>query len=388
MKRTAVIIVLVAACIGSVLWVALTRQKRTPEIVVGIMTPLTGDVASWGDMQRKASDLALEEINAAGGIHGRRVRLVYEDDQATPKIGLSAFKKLIDVDHVPIVVGSPASGVTLAVAPTANERKVVLLSSGSTATAVGTAGPYVFRIMPSDEVQARIMTDWAKELGINRVAVIYAQNAWGQGLKDAFESAFKSLGGSITASEGTSQDTTDFRGQLTKISSAKPDAIYAPLYTRSAGLMVRQARELGLKQRVLGADVYETPEFVQVAQNAADGVLFTRYGSYNGPEYQVFARKYTDRYGRQPEAYATYCYDALRIAMFAMGKCPQDSLTGSRIHEALLKIADYKGVTGTTSFNASNSASGKGFDRLTFVGGKVVPWSQQEDNNRGVHHGH
>jgi branched-chain amino acid transport system substrate-binding protein len=380
MNKKAWIGVLVAASIIVVLAIVvfLARNAKTPSsITIGIMTPLTGEVASWGDMQRKSTEMVLAEIDANGGLHGQPVKVIYEDDQATPKVGVNAFKKLATINRVPIVVGSPASGVTLAVAPIANKEKVILLSSGSTATAVGSAGPFIFRIMPSDEVQAAIMAEWATDLGFRKIAVIYVQNAWGNGLSEAFQKEFTSRGGAIISSEGISPDATDFRGSLSKIAASKPDAIYAPLYTRAAGLMVRQAKELGTNKQILGADVYETPEFVEVGGKAADGVLFTRYGQYDGPEYQAFSKRYKELYGRNPEAYAAYCYDALKIALKAIAACPPDDISGPRIREELLKIRAYRGVTGLSTFDGHNSATGKTFDCMTVKDGKNIPWTER-----------
>jgi len=333
-------------------------KKEPDEIKIGVMTPLTGDVSSWGEMQRRSTEMVLEAINNAGGVRGSKVKVIYEDDQADPKIGVNAFKKLVDADKVPIVVGSPASTVTLAVAPIANEKKVVLLSSGSTATEVGKAGPYVFRIMPSDEVQSSIMASWAWELGYRRLAVIYTENAWGQGLKDAFEKDFKAKGGEILTIQSSTQDATDFRTQLSKIKDVKPDAIYAPLYTRGAGLMIKQARELGLRQQILGADVYGTPELIQAGGSAVDGVLYTTFGEYHGPEHQEVAKKYKDKYKIDMETYATYCYDAFMIAIETIKRIPSNQpINGPSIREALLGIENFRGVTGVTTFAGRNSAA-------------------------------
>lgn len=180
----------------------------------------------------------------------------------------------------------------------------------------------------------------------------------------------------MVAVEGTASEATDFRGTLTKVAAANPDAIYAPLYTRGAGLMVRQAKELGIKQQILGADVYETPEFVEVGGAAAEGVLFTRYGQYDGLEYQAFAKRYRELYHRDPEAYACYCYDTIKIAFQAISACPNGDISGPRIRAALLAIKGYKGVTGVSTFDGKNSASGKTFDRIVVKNGKNVPWSK------------
>jgi len=354
---------------------ALAARQSAGAITIGVITPLTGDVASWGAMQRNSTEMALDEINSGGGIGGRKVRVIYEDDQATPKIGVTVFTKLATVDKVPLVVGAPASGVTLAVAPVANRTQTVLLSSGSTATAVAQAGPYVFRFMPSDEMQSAIMANWARELGFKRVAVLYVRNAWGTGLQQAFQPAFTKLGGVITTSQGMAVEDTDFRAVLTKIAADSPDAVFAPLYTRAAGLMVRQAKELGLNFQILGADVYETPEFIEVAGQAAEGVLFTRFGQYNGAEYQAFAKAYRQRFQTEPAAYAGYCYDAMKIAFTALRQLTSGEYTGPAIREQLLNIRDFHGVTGLTDFNGSTSASGKVFDRLVVKNGKNVPWT-------------
>jgi branched-chain amino acid transport system substrate-binding protein len=350
-------------------------KKGPDEIKIGVMTPLTGDVSSWGEMQRRSTDMVLEEINNAGGVRGAKIRVIYEDDQADAKVGVNAFKKLVDADKVPIVVGSPASAVTLAVAPIANEKKVALLSSGSTATAVGKAGPYVFRIMPSDEVQSSIMASWAWDLGHKRIAVIYTENAWGQGLKDAFEKDFKAKGGEVLSIQSSTQDATDFRTQLAKIKDIKPDAIFAPLYTRGAGLMIKQARELGLKQQILGADVYGTPELIQAGGSAVDGVLYTTFGDYRGPERQEVAKKYKDKYKIDMETYATYCYDTFMIALEAIKRMSSNQpIDGRNIREALLGIENFRGVTGVTTFAGQNSATGKTFDKMTVKNGKHVPY--------------
>lgn len=351
------------------------KSSNEKEIEIGVLTPLTGNVASWGEMQKRATELALEKVNSLGGVKGQKVKVVYEDDQATPKVGVNAFQKLTQVDKVPIVVGSPASNVTLAVAPIANQAKVVLLSSGSTATEVGKAGPYVFRIMPSDEVQSSIMADWAWELGYKKVAIIYEENAWGRGLMEAFTKDFPARGGTIVTVQAADPGATDFRTQLLKIMTLSPDAIYAPLYTRGAGLMIKQVREMGIEQQVLGADVYGTPELIQAGGTAVEGVLYTTFGEYHGPEYQEFAKRYKEKYGIDVETYATYCYDAFMIAVEAIERIPKEKeINGPNIREELLKIKDYRGVTGLTTFDGRNSAIGKTFDKMMVQNGRHVSY--------------
>lgn len=369
-KFISVILILAFASIALILGCA--NEGR--EIRIGFLGPYTGNLASWGDIQKRAIDLAIDNINNAGGIKGHKVKPIYEDGQGDPKIGVSALKKLAEVDRVPIVVGSPASNVTLAIAPIANDKKVVLLSDGSTAMEVGKAGLYIFRIMPSDEVQAKVMAGWMMDLGYSTAGVLYVENSWGRGLMEAFTEEYKAQGGKITTVQSSDPTDLDYRSQLSKIKAANPSAIYAPLYTDGASAMLKQAKELRLKQQIFGADVYGDPALVKAAGEAAEGVLFTRYGEYHGKEYQEFAEKYEQKYGENPETYATYVYDAVMIAAVAIGECNLAQLTGEDIRKALLDIKDYRGASGLSSFEGSNSASGKSFDKLIIKGGEFVPY--------------
>lgn len=354
---------------------AITCGKKDDDVVkIGILTPLTGDVASWGKIQQNATQIALDQINSEGGINGHKVDVIYEDDKASPKEGLTAFKKLYDVDKVSIVIGCPASNVTLAIASVANQMKKVLLSSGSTAQEVGNAGPYVFRIMPSDEVQSKIMADWAIQLGYKKIAIIYVENSWGQGLMEEFKKNFVQKGGEIILLESSKQDASDFRDQLIKIKKENPDAIYAPLHTRNAGLMIRQAREIGMKQQILGADVYNTPDLIAAGGDAVDGVLYTTFSEGEGDIYKKFAGEYKKRYGIEPETYAIYCYDTFLVAIETLKNLKDLEIKGETVRESLLKIKNFSGATGITTFDGKNSALGKTFEKWTVKNGVHIKY--------------
>lgn len=339
------------------------KQKDEKEVMkIGVITPLTGEVASWGEIQKDATNLAIEKINKTGGINNKKVKVIFEDSKASPKEGVAAFKKLYEADNVDIVVGVPASNVTLAIAPVANKMKKVLLTSGSTATEVGNAGPYIFRIMPSDEEQALVMSKWAFKLGYKKIAIIYVENSWGTGLLIKFEENYSKLGGEITAIESTKQDASDFRTQLLNIKNSKPDAIYAPLYTRNAGLMIRQAREMGIDLQILGADVYNTPDLIASGGEAVNGVLYTQFSQGENVLFKEFEKEYELKYNKKPETYAGYCYDVIFIALEAL-KGNED------IRKELLNINEFRGVTGLTSFNGKTSATGKTFEKWTVKNG-------------------
>lgn len=334
-------------------------ESEREVVKIGVITPLTGEVASWGKIQQNATELAVAKINEEGGINGKMVKVIYEDCKASPREGVAAYRKLYQKDKCDIVVGVPASNVTLAIAPVANSMEKVLLTSGSTAVEVGDAGPYVFRIMPSDDEQSRVISEWAYDLGYRRIAVIYVENSWGKGLADKFNENFESLGGTIANNISTRQEASDFRTQLLRIRRSNPDAIYAPLHTRNAGLMIRQARELDINLQVFGADVYNTPDLIEAGGSAVNGVLYTQFSQGEGHLFNDFAIKYEEKYGNPPETYAGYCYDAIMIATKALAK----DIDNPR--EALLNIVDYEGVTGITSFDGQTNAIGKTFEKWT-----------------------
>jgi branched-chain amino acid transport system substrate-binding protein len=229
--------------------------------------------------------------------------------------------------------------------------------------------------MPSDEAQATTMAEWALQLGYSRVAVLYVENAWGQGLKDNFVKTFSAKGGAVTNIETSTDETSDFRSQLTRCRAANPNAIYMPLYQRQAGLAIRQAREIGINQQILGADVYETPELIEAGSSAVNGVLYTTFGRGEGPAQDEFARRYKDRFGEDAGTYAFYSYDAFRIAIAALNGTGGTNARAESVRSFLLSLNDYRGVTGQTSFGGKTSASGKTFDKRTVKNGAFVPWT-------------
>ena len=224
-------------------------------IQLGAVFPLTGDIASYGIAAKKGIDLAVDEINSRGGVNGRKIQVIYEDDQGQATEAVAAIQKLVSVDKVPVVMGSAASSVTLAMCPIANREKVILISpisSSSDLTKQG--GPFFFRVCPSDVVQAKMMAEWFKEDGRSTAGTIFVNNSWGQGLKSEFVADFEASGGKVTAIEACKEGDQDLRAQLSKVKDANPDAIYAITYGREGGALLRQAKELAVDKPIYGAD--------------------------------------------------------------------------------------------------------------------------------------
>ena len=361
--------------VALLLVVDLGCERRAATFTVGTIGPRSGNNASWCEIQKHAFTIAADEINTSGGINGAPFILIDEYTQDDPRTAAIAFNKLVDRDRVLLVIGSPESDTTLALAPIANSKKIVLLSTGSGAAEAGNAGPYIFGIMPSDGHQARMTAEWMTSRGYRRIAVLYVENTWGRGLMESMVSEFKKLGGDVASVQGSNLGERDFRAQLSKIKASSSTAVYAPLCADSAAVMLRQAKELDVRTQIFGADVYANPALIKEAGDASEGVLFTRHAAYQGKEYQDFAEKYRKKFGKEPETFAAYCYDVVRIAAQTLSKCNGNRQSSDCVRNALLGLNDYKGASGLASFKAGSSASANIFEKLVIQGGRFVPVS-------------
>lgn len=351
MKKIWIIIGIVAAVVLVIVIVTIQTKKEPKEIKIGAILPLTGENAMYGESAKRAIDLAVEEINTAGGIKGSKIRVIYEDDQALPDKGVSAFQKLITVDKVPVVIGAMPSSVTLAIAPIAEKNKVVLFSPASSNPKITESGDYIFRNDVSDVFEgSKMAEDVRQKLGFKKVAVLYINNDYGVGIKDVFIKRFEELGGKILDIETFEQGATDFRTQLTKIKQDNPEAVYIVGYKEQIQIL-KQYKELGIKAQILGTIMLEDPEIIQKVGDAAEGAIFT-YRAYDPKseqkEVKEFVKNFKDKYGLEPDNWAAQSYDALKIVALAIERGGYNS---EEIKNALYRIKNFPGVSGLTSFD-------------------------------------
>jgi len=343
-----IVIVILALAITLVV----TQTKKWPkEIKIGAVLPLTGDAALYGQNIKKGIDLATAEINQKGGIHGGRITVKYEDSKANPTEGVSAFNQLVDIYGVPAVIGDAVSSVTLAIAPIADRKKVVVLSPLSSAPAITQAGDFIFRNVPSDLFGGRVAAYFAaRDRGWKSLAILYVNNDFGNGLKEVFSKWVELLGSKIVASEAYEQSSTDFRTQLIKIKQANPDAIFLIGYREAPQILI-QAKELGVKSYFLGTGLLEDPKVIDLAKQASEGVFFTQL-QYTpdspGSDVKRFVDNFKNKYGSKADIIAAYGYDAMKVLAFAMEK---SDLSSEKIKYELYKVKDFKGITGEISFD-------------------------------------
>lgn len=348
-------------------------KKDTSEIKIGVISPLTGPAASFGVSQKNGSDLAIDEINSKGCINGKKIVAIYEDSQLDPNKALTAFKKLTDMDKVSVVVAQGSTSEVLALAPLAEKAKVILISPGASGAKITDAGDYTFRISPSDAFQGAIASDYATKKGYKKVAIIYVNNDWGNGLKEGFERGNRKAGGEVILSESMDPATKDFRTPLTKIKSAKPDIVYIPIHPDQAGVLLQQAKELGVKTQFFGTDSFSEKAILSVAGNAAEGVIFTMPAKTAGPVFDEFAKNYKTRYNADASYIAAAAYDTIMVISKALSGGKGDSESAKAV---LYQIKGYNGASGDITFDTNGDVANKKFDLLTVKKGDYVPFME------------
>ncbi len=331
-------------------------------ILLGHVGSLTGSEATFGDSTDKAIKLAIEEVNARGGVKGKQVALKTYDDQGKPEEAAVASTRLIVQDRISVLLGEVASTRSLAMAPIADANRVPMITPSSTNPKVTKDGnrvrPYVFRVCFIDPFQGTVMAKFTRDtLKLSKVAILRdVGNDYSMGLADYFLSKFKELGGSIVDDESYKAGDQDFKAQLTAIKTKKPEAIYVPGYYTDVALIARQARELGIQAPLMGGDGWDSAKLYEIGGRAVEGCYFSNHYSPEdpSPRIQEFVKKYKERFGAVPDSLAAQGYDAAMVAMMAMGRARD--LSGEAIRDAIASTKDYPGVTGVITLDADHNA--------------------------------
>lgn len=327
-------------------------KKNDEEIKIGVITPLSGEGATYGNATKRGVDLAVDEINQKGGIDGKKIVIVYEDDQIKAEVGTKAIQKLISIDKVPVILGAFGSSVSLAIAPIAEKSKVVLFSASSTADALKDAGDYFFRNVPPNSMQGKSAADFAiDKLGAKNAAILYMNNDYGVSLTKSFEEVFVQKGGNILIKENYNPDDKDFRTQLSKIKEKSPEVIFYPGHYKESAQILKQAKELGIKAKFIGGDGSYSPELIGIAGNSSEGSYYTLMAMGYGisdKEIKEFSEKFKTKYGEEPDVYSAYAFDAIKIIVKAI---QEGGYISEGIKNELYKMKDFKGVTGLTTFD-------------------------------------
>jgi branched-chain amino acid transport system substrate-binding protein len=344
------------ALLGVVLAAGCARQSNT--IKLGHYGSLTGSTAGFGQSVDKGARMAIDEINTAGGVLGRKVELKTEDDRSRPEEAKTAAIKLIEQEKVVALIGEVASSNSLAAAPDAQRSRIPMVSPASTNPDVTKVGDYIFRICFIDPFQGEVMAKFGRNsLGMTTAAVFTdVKSAYSVGLARYFMNTFTALGGQIVADESYAAGDIEFKAQLTKIKAANPQLIFIPGYYTEAGLIARQARELGIGAIFLGGDGWDNPQTMTIGGAAVEGAYFSNHYSADDPNpvIQEFVTKFKTRYNEVPDAMAVLGYDAARIVVDAIGRA--GSTEGPLLRDALAATKEYPGVSGKITIDADRNA--------------------------------
>lgn len=328
------------------------------DIVVGEYGSLTGTTATFGISTKNGIDMAIEEVNKAGGLLGKQVRVIVEDDQGKPEEAQTVVTKLITSDKVIAVLGEVASSRTLAAAPVAQQAGIPMISPSSTNPAVTDVGDYIFRVCFIDPFQGYVMARFATNtLKVTKVAILRdIKNDYSVGLADVFTENFKQMGGTITSDQSYSEGDTDFSAQLTTIKATNPQAIFVPGYYTEVGLVARQAKSLGLNVPLLGGDGWDSPKLTEIGGPALDGSYFSNHYSVEDPSaaIQQFVAAYKAKYGETPDALAGLGYDAAKLLFDAIKRA--NSTDPKAVRDALAQTRSFPGATGTITLDEHRNA--------------------------------
>jgi branched-chain amino acid transport system substrate-binding protein len=329
-------------------------------IKVGEFASLTGKEATFGQSSHEGTLLAIEELNASGGVLGRKFELLTEDDLSKAGEPATVVNKLISRDGVVAILGEVASSRSLEAAPICQQNKIPMISPSSTNPKVTETGDFIFRVCFIDPFQGTVMANFAsKTLKAKKVSVFTdVKSDYSKGLAKYFKEGFIAAGGQIVAELDFNGGDKDFKAQLTAIKSANPDAIFVPGYYTDAALICIQAKQLGLNVPLFGGDGWESEDLVKIGQEAVEGQYFsTHYAPDVATEKSKnFVTAYQKRYNSKlPDAMAALGYDSAMILADAIKRA--GTTDGQKVRDALAATKDFEGVTGKTTINEKRDAT-------------------------------
>ena len=345
--------------IGSLL-VSLSCQTPGGDsnVRIGVFMSLTGSTANFGISSVNGIKLAADEVNAAGGINGKQIELLVQDDRSDANEAATIVTKFVTQDQVHAILGEVASSRSIAAAPIAQNAKIPMLTPSSTNPEVTRKGNFIFRSCFIDPVQGAAIAQFAaKSLGAKTAAIMVdRKNDYSTGLEKVIKETFEKMGGKIVAVQSFQEGDQDFNAQLTSLKGSNPEVIFVPAYYNDVGLIAKQARDKGITVPLIGGDGWDSEQLYAIGGTALIGSYFSNhYSPYDvDPKVQKFVNDYKSRYGSVPDALAATAYDAAQIMFDAIKR--SKSLSGADIRDALAGTKDFPGVTGTVTFNENRDA--------------------------------
>jgi branched-chain amino acid transport system substrate-binding protein len=356
MMRRFLAIVLLSVSVSA--FVSCTKKADSNEFVIGEYGSMTGSESSFGVSTHRGVEMALEDANAAGGVNGKKIRVIHYDDQGKSEEAVTAMTKLLTRDKVSLVIGEVASSRSIAAGAIAQQYKIPMISPASTNPKVTQLGDYVFRVCFIDPFQGKVMAKFAFEHLKKKKAAIFRdiRSDYSVGLADFFTKEFTAMGGEVLLDVAYSTGDVDFKSQLTSIRAKKPEVIFLPGYYTEVGLIARQAKELGLQIPFLGGDGWDSDKLTEIGGEAIVGHYFSNHYSQEDtrPEVQKFIQRYEAKFGEKPDSMVVLGHDATVVAIEAARRAKD--LTPASLRDAIAQTKNIQGVTGVITLNEQRDA--------------------------------
>lgn len=323
-----------------VFFVLSCTNENNKQIKVGLIGPITGEGATYGASMMRGAELVFKNDSS--------FQLIVEDSKLSAKDGINAFNKLVNADGVKIIFGAAASSVSLAIAPQANKNKVILFSSISTADELSNAGDFFFRNVPKNSVQGKTAAKFLiNELRVKKVAIFSNNNDYGISISAGFREICKSENIKIVFDESYNDGDKDFKASLMKLKSAQPEAVFIPGYYKESTIILKQAREIGLKTVFIGGDGSYSTELIENAGKAAEGFYCTIMNiDEESDYYKDFYKQFKKAYNQEPDVYDAYAYEACSILKEAISEVGNDAI----LVQKYLLSHQFNSLTGNISF--------------------------------------
>ncbi len=349
-----------------------SSQAAEP-VVIGSISPLTGTNAVQGLDMKRGEELALEEINAAGGIGGRPLKIIWEDTESSSKGGMDAVHKLVEINKVPLILGAYSSGISLPTGQWTNSKKVIQIAEASTSPKLRDIGPYFFDIMGLDEVMGTMLAEFALDSGAKTFASITVNNPFGIGIEIWTKKTIDKAGRKWLQAVRYDEKKTDYRAEIERLFAKKPEAVFFTAYGTESKLILKQAYEMGLKPSKGWYADYMTMWSNEVIPRTAEGINGLVIGTTTGSRLKEYQAAYQKRYGKgaKQTAFGAYAYDATWVAALALNMA--GSTDTDEIAKALHIVSKiYNGVTGDKSFDKDGMQVTDYYQRKVYRGGKLV----------------
>lgn len=359
-----VLMVVVSACSKG--------DSQGDTIHIGVSGPMSGTQAQYGEAFKNGAELAAKQINDAGGIDGKNVRIVVEDDKGEPNEAVNVANKFSTNKDILAVVGHFNSSATLAAAPIYNRNEIVQISPASSAPAVTDAGEYTYRVITTDAFQAAYLAEWSKELGYEKVALIYEQSDFGLGLLDVYQSSAPDHGIEIVATESYLPGANEFSTILTKVKEREPDAIFIGGFYNEAALIASQAKRLDLQVDYIGVDSLYSQALLELGGESVEDfkLIGFFYPGGSNEQAKAFQDAFVEAYDKEPDTYAAYAYDATSLVIEAI---KQTGAKRDGLKQYLDEMEDFPGATGLLNFDENGDVETIP-QKLTVKNGSFVPY--------------